>query len=529
MSIRNHSTATLSSVRPGRRCHRHRGGSLMPLAACFIAAGCSDSDGPPPVPVPMPVTNQAPTFTSANTATVTEGTAMAFYNAAATDPDGDALTFSIAGGDDEAAFSITSAGALSFVTAPNADTPGDTDMNNVYLVTLDVSDGNASASLDLQVTVEPSASSFAAQRVVASGLFQPLYVLGRGDGTNRIFILEKTGGILIFDRDTGVLQTTPFLDVSSTISTDGESGLLGMALAPDFQTSGVFYIHVNNTAGDTEIRRYTVSSNNPDRADASSADVILTVDQPTPDHNGGWIGFGPDSYLYITLGDGGQTPNQSQDTSTLFGSVLRIDPAGDDFPADDMRDYAIPADNPFVGSGGLDEIFVYGLRNPYRASFDRETGDLYIGDVGAAAIEEINILPAGSSGLNYGWPLFEGTRLNIAGSSEVGLTRPVAEYAHGIGDRQGNSVIGGYVYQGPAASLQGRYVFGDFISENIWSIDAADAVQGQTIASSQFTVETGAFVPDSGAIGMITSFGEDDDANLYITDLDEEVFVVVAQ
>lgn len=491
------------------------------LAPAWALAACSGGGSSTPPP-----TNSAPVFSSASAASVPENAAGTIYTAAATDPDGGAVTFSLSGGPDQARFAITGAGALSFIAAPDFENPQDANGDNVYEATIRASDGGATSSLNLRVTVTDVTDAFRLRRV-ASGLAQPLFALGRGDGSNRIFILEKGGQVEILNLTTGLLNPTPFLDVTSSISPAGEQGLLGMALAPDFATSGVFYIHVNNLAGDTEIRRYRTQTANPDLADTSTADVIFFADQPAANnHKGGWIGFGPDNLLYIALGDGGGSNDpfaNGQNVNTTLGAMLRINPATDGFPSDPLRDYAIPAANPFAAGGGAPEILAYGLRNPFRASFDRMTGNLFIGDVGQDAIEEISLIRPGDSGLNFGWPVLEGTRVNMAGST-AGMTPPIAEYAHGSGPLQGQSVTGGYVYRGPVEALQGQYVFGDFISDNVWSFAAASAAQGSTIASSAFSVQTTAFAPDLGTLDSIASFGEDDAGNLYVLGIDGEVF-----
>ncbi len=477
-------------------------------------------------------TNAAPTFTSARSTFFKENATGRIVRPAATDPEGASVTMTIAGGADARFFQLDSSGYLRFIAPPDFETPQDRNTDNFYRIRFRANDGvNAvTQNATVIVTDENEAPTGAPKvRRVAVGLNQSLFALGRGDGTNRIFIVEKGGQVEILDLDTGLLRPTPFLDISASISTDGERGLLGMALAPDFRTSGVFYIHVNNSNGDTEIRRYRTQGANPDLADASSADVILFAAQPpASNHKGGWIGFGPDNLLYIALGDGGggdDTFNNGQNLNSLLAKILRINPSTDGFPADPLRDYTIPQGNPFATTGGAPETLAFGLRNPFRASFDRVTGNLFIGDVGQGAIEEIDLIRPGDAGLNFGWPILEGTRINRAGST-AGMTPPIAEYAHGTSAIQGNSVTGGYVYRGPVASLQGQYVFGDFISDNIWSVSAAAAHQGTTLASSSFTVRTAEFTPDLGVIDLIASFGEDDAGNLYIIGIDGEIYQV---
>jgi glucose/arabinose dehydrogenase len=350
------------------------------------------------------------------------------------------------------------------------------------------------------------------------------------DNSGRVFVVERTGRIRILSPATGAVAATPFLDVSSETTTDGERGLLGLAPAPDFATTGTFYIYVTNAAGDIEVRGYRTLPGDRDRADAASGDVILTVAHPTNNnHYGGWIAFGPDHFLYIAIGDGGgagDTPDNAQNTNVLLGKILRIDPAIDGFPGDASRDYAIPAGNPFAVAGGRPEIWAYGLRNPFRNSFDPATGDLWIGDVGQNAREEIDLMRPTDGGANFGWHVFEGTAV-FDGPAIAGTVPPVAEYLHGTGDRRGNVVIGGIVYRGPVESLRGQYVFADEGNGNLWSIPVSQAVIGTTIASDAFTVRRSDFAPDAGAIDNPASFGIDQAGNLYIVDLDGEIFELV--
>ncbi len=496
-------------------------GLLAGIALCTACSG-GDSATPP--------ANRAPVFTSASAVTVAENAASAFYDAVASDADGDAVAYTISGGADAARFSISAGGALSFIAPPDFEAPADANADNIYLVTLRASDGVLAATLDLTVTVTNAANELRVRRI-AVGLSQPLFLLPRGDGSNHVFILEKGGQVEILNPGSGLLNPTPFLDISTSISTNGERGLLGMAPAPDFATSGRFYLNVTNLAGDTEIRAYRRSTTNADLADPASLDVILTATQPDANHNGGWLGFGPDGLLYVALGDGGGSNDpfgNGQNLNTLLGKILRIDPSADAFPADPLRDYAIPAGNPFAGGGGRPEIFAYGLRNPFRASFDRQTGDLYIGDVGQGAIEEVDLIRPNEGGLNFGWPVLEGRRVNQAGST-AGMTPPIAEYGHGGGPTQGDSITGGYVYRGPVAAPQGAYVFGDFISDNIWSFPASSASQGATIASSSFTLRNNDFAPDIGVIDSVSSFGEDANGDLYIIGIDGEIFRIGSQ
>jgi glucose/arabinose dehydrogenase len=494
-------------------------------AAMLTLTGCG---GGSTGPAPPPTTNQPPTFTSPATLSVVEGSGGTIYTAAATDPEGSAISFSIAGGTDAARFSLGAGGALSFVTAPDFEAPGDADRNNVYQVQLAAFDGTSSATLSLAVTVTDNATGAFRVRRVGTGFAQPLYLAGVPDTSGRVFVVEQGGRIRILNPATGAIAATPFLDVSASISSGGERGLLGFVPAPDFATSGTIYIYVTNPAGDTEVRRYRTQAGNRDVIDPASADLILTFTQPFANHNGGWMDFGADGLLYIGSGDGGSggdPQNNAQNLTNLLGKILRIDVASDAFPADPNRDYAIPSGNSF-SAPNAPEIFAYGLRNPFRSSFDRVSGALYIGDVGQNAIEEIDLIPQGVAGLNFGWARLEGTQ-TFNGTPPAGATPPVTEYGHGTGPRQGNSVTGGYVYRGPVEALQGQYIFGDFVRGAIWSLPVASFVQGQTVNSSQFVVRTQDFAPaGGGAIGNVASFGVDRANNLYIVDFDGEIFVI---
>ena len=352
---------------------------------------------------------------------------------------------------------------------------------------------------------------------VASGLAGPTYVVAPEDDFARLFVLELGGNILLLDLVTGTIDPTPFL----TITVSGE-GLQGLAFHPNYELNGYFYVYyIAALPRRSVVERYSRDPLDPDLADPASGQTVLEIPQPFDNHNGGWIGFGPDGYLHVPLGDGGSgcdPDNNGQDLDTLLSSVLRIDVDGDDFPADPDRNYAIPSDNPFVGQPGLDEIWSYGLRNPFRSSFDRLTGGFYIADVGQSAREEIDFQPATSTGgENWGWDLREGLIEAPTGGFCAGGPRPsdnvdpIYDYGHGNGASQGNSVTGGYVYRGPGADPDGWYFFGDYVNQRIWSIDA--------VTGANFTDWTAAFVPDVGEISSIVGFGEDGAGYLYIVDL----------
>jgi hypothetical protein len=492
--------------------------AALALAACGSGGG-GGGGGPP--------ANTAPRFTSAGTAQTPENAAAPVYRAAANDPEGQPVSFAIAGGPDGLLFSINaSSGDLSFRTPPDFEQPTDAGRDNAYDLTLQASDGALTAALDLRVTVTDVAGALSVRRV-ATGFVQPMFLTPLDDGSGRLLVVEKGGRIRILDGATGAVAATPFLDITTTIDPAGEGGLLGLALAADFRTSGTFYVTVTNTSGDIEVRRYRTLAGQLDRGDPASGDVILAVPHPTfSNHNGGWLSFGPDGFLYVALGDGGgggDPGGTGQNPNTLLGAMLRIDPRTDGFPSDPSRDYVIPSGNPFAGGGGAPEVLHYGLRNPWRSSFDRASGHLYIGDVGQGTREEVSLARSTDRGLNFGWNILEGTFQFTPGSTG-GLTPPVLEYSHGTGALQGRSVTGGYVYRGPWAPLRGQYIFGDFVNRRIWSVPASSLVQGATLQSSSFTDRTAEFTPDAGAIGNIASFGEDAAANLYVIDFDGEIF-----
>ena len=378
---------------------------------------------------------------------------------------------------------------------------------------------------------------------VASGLSAPIYATTAPGRSDSLYIVERGGTIKVLNTATGQIDPAPLLDIND-VNTTQEGGLLGLAFHPDFETNGKFYVNLTTnpinpgSALTTRIREYTVNdlANNPNVADPNPVEV-LSIDQPQANHNGGWIGFKPGDTagnLYIMTGDGGGGDDNdaghttgignAQDiTSNLLGKVLRINIDGDDFPADANSNYAIPANNPFVGVTGDDEIFSYGLRNPFRASFDRQTGDLYIGDVGQGAREEIDLIPSSSTGgENFGWRLREGDIQTpsggVGGPEPADYVAPIYDYqSFGSGNFTGDSVTGGILYRGPVTELQGKYIFADFVDNHIWSFDPADP--DATVARINSDL-----APNTGFINSIVAFAEDTTGNLYIVDIGGEVF-----
>lgn len=339
-----------------------------------------------------------------------------------------------------------------------------------------------------------------------SGFSSPVDIQNAGD--SRLFIVEQGGRIKILNDDATV-NPTPFLDISSITSSGSERGLLGLAFHPDYTNNGYFFVNYTNNSGDTQITRYSVDGSNPDLADPASALPILTVDQPYSNHNGGCIQFGPDGYLYIGMGDGGaggDPDNYAQNLMELLGKMLRIDidnTAGG-------NNYAIPADNPFVGDpNALDEIWASGLRNPWRFSIDEVLNEIWIGDVGQNQMEEIHKESVTEAGLNYGWRCYEGSLpFNTAGCPDPSeLTFPFAEYPLSGGNC---AVTGGYVYRGTVYSdIQDLYFFAD------------------VCASTISTIDTGGNVINHGNFGGTwVSFGEDINKELYLSDLGGNIYKV---
>ncbi|MBT8392534.1 MAG: T9SS type A sorting domain-containing protein [Ignavibacteriaceae bacterium] len=333
----------------------------------------------------------------------------------------------------------------------------------------------------------------------------PLFLTSSEDGTNRIFVVEQDGVLKVFPNNPSVSSTKIFLDISNRVSSGGEMGLLGLAFHPDYANNGYFY--VNYTASNprrTIISRFQVTSN-PDSADENSEFEILVFNQPYSNHNGGWIGFGPnDGHLYIATGDGGSggdPQNYAQRIDNLLGKVLRLD-------VDSGTPYAIPLSNPFVDSTGnvKKEIYAWGLRNPWRCSHDPITGWLWVGDVGQNAWEEIDVV---ENGKNYGWRCYEGNHnYNTSGCNYPEYIDPVWEYSHS----QGYSITGGYVYRGTGVpSLQGKYIYGDYGTRKLWAL-TYDGIN-PTTNELLLTVS-----------GSISSFGVDEEQELYITSFNGNIY-----
>jgi glucose/arabinose dehydrogenase/mono/diheme cytochrome c family protein len=345
---------------------------------------------------------------------------------------------------------------------------------------------------------------------VVDNLDSPLGLVNAGDESDRLFVLEQEGFVWIIEG--GQLKPEPFLDITDLLPLrvyEGiytEQGLLGLAFHPDYAENGLFFINYSNREGDSVVARYRVKPDNPDRADPDSAVILLTVDQPFEDHNGGDLVFGLDGYLYIGFGDGGRPaePNyNSQDPQKYLGKMLRIDVNADS--------YTIPPDNPFVDNPDyLPEIWAMGLRNPWRYTFDRETGDLYIGDVGQWHIEELDFQPADSrGGENYGWSAFEGSEIYLEDETVLGEhTLPILEHIHD----EGQSITGGYVYRGEMLpGLWGLYIYGDYITGAVW-----------LAYRDEIGLWHNPLLMDTGFV--ISSFGEDEQGEIYLVDYKGSVY-----
>jgi glucose/arabinose dehydrogenase len=364
-------------------------------------------------------------------------------------------------------------------------------------------------------------------REVGAGSAQLVAAVAAPGDPDRLYVVEQhTGRVMILDPATGETVAQPFLDLpDDSLATGAEQGVLGIAFDPGYATNGRFYLTLTRTNGDLELRAYERSASDPDRADAASGETVLVIDRDNTsrNHNGGWLGFGPDDMLYMSVGDegmAGDPANNAQNRGELWGKILRIDPNGDSFPGNPARNYAIPDDNPFVGRAGADEVWALGLRNPWRASFDRETGDFYIADVGQDAREEIDVALAGSAGgANYGWKVKEGELTydaSVPGNpppTSPTLTDPVVSYGHDASG--GFAVIGGYVYRGESGGMQGRYLYADNVSGHLWSFRLVDG------AAVDVTNHTDQLV--GGDVDGITSFAEDGRGNLYAVRIDGTV------
>ncbi len=338
----------------------------------------------------------------------------------------------------------------------------------------------------------------------ASGFSDLTFVTNAGDGSGDLYAVAQAGQIFVVTQGQSA-PSAPWLDISERVGSGGERGLLGLAFHPEFAANGRLFVNYTDLNGNTVISEFLRGADGT--VDPTSERVIKHVDQPYANHNGGMLAFGPDGYLYVGLGDGGgagDPQGSGQSLSTYLGKILRID-----VDAQAPALYGIPPDNPFAGgadTGPMPEIWDWGLRNPWRFSFDSKSGGLFIGDVGQGQTEEIDVEPAGLGGLNYGWNIMEGDHcFNTPSCDQTGLTLPVATYSHA----EGCGVAGGYVYRGARVpELDGRYFYADVCSGTIWTLEADATLAGEPVTSEVF-----------GAAGFaVSSFGEDEAGELYIVD-----------
>lgn len=359
--------------------------------------------------------------------------------------------------------------------------------------------------------------------LVYKGLKRPLWVGAPDSEKGKLWVIEQAGKIWIIDLETGEKSKEPFLEIKSKVDDrENEEGLLGLAFAPDYEKSGKYYVNYTSADSHSNIVRF-VSKDKKTTA-AESGETILKYKQDFGNHNGGWLDFGPDGMLWIGTGDGGAANDphaRAQDVTQYLGKILRIDVSGE-------KGYTSPRDNGFVRvKNALPEIHAIGLRNPWRCSFDRKTDDFWIGDVGQNHWEEINVVAASKvGGKNFGWRMREGDvpnpKQDIAGKKPKNHVDPVYVYPHGTGPTEGISVTGGYVYRGEKIKeLQGRYIFADYQNPRIWSFQLKGG------KAADFKDHTSSMQPEGGRINEISSFGEDSEGELYLTDLNGLIYKIV--
>lgn len=380
------------------------------------------------------------------------------------------------------------------------------------------------AALAALLTLSYSAHAKTGVELVAKGFERPVWAGVPKGVTGKLWVMEQGGQVWIVDEKTGERSKEPFLDVRNDVTRKGnEEGLLGMAFSPDFQKSGRFYVNYTDKEKQTRIVRFT--SENRETTKHETEEILMKYPSEFENHNGGWISFGPDNMLYIGNGDGGagNDPNRrAQDLNVFLGKILRID-------ASPATGYQVPKDNPFVKQeNAKPEIWAYGVRNPWRCSFDRVTGDFWIGDVGQNNWEEVDFMPKGKgAGANYGWRLREGDVAtpakdkDVGGDAPSGAIEPVYVYKHGGGETQGFSVTGGYVYHGPVKELQNRYIFADYQNPRIWSFRLENG------KAADFKDHTKELQPENGRINLISSFAEENDGNILIVDHTGPIYRIV--
>lgn len=494
--------------------HLFLAGSVLALVAC---GGGGDSSSPVVLP---PSSNSPPQITTSPSATVTENESNVL-TVQATDADGGGLSFSISGGEDADEFSIAGNGALRFTRQPNFELPTDSDQDNVYQLMVEVSDGSASDTLDLTVTVENDREGIGVRRIT-TGL-NDITTIATIPSQAKVFVAERGGNIYELDTVDGTRSLDRTL---GNVNTTGEGGLLGLTVDPGFTSNNTYWAFVTaqrsgpfgSTGSDItirEIRRQTVEL-------PQGSGTQITIPHDSNVNYGGWLGFGIGGVLYVTVGDAGD-PNVAQDPNSQLGKILRLLPNPDPFAGAAPVRFLAPAGNPFAGGGGDRFVYALGVQDPKNGF---RIGDgFYFVDRGDSLAEEVNFLLENSGGENFGWPFFEGIS-PFMGSSGGPLITPATAYTRGNGDREGSSIVGGVIYQGSVQSLQSKYIFADFENGNIWAVLIADLLSGEIIPPSSYELLNADFEPDVGSIDGIVAFGTDQSNELIIADSDGEIFAV---
>lgn len=486
----------------------------LALLASTAVAGCDG--GGSGTSTPSPRVNNPPQIQSTVYVTVDENVAGIVHTVAAVDLEGDPLTFSISGGPDAAKFSIASNGALSFRASPDYENPTDSDRDNVYAVIVAVSDGKASVEQLVGVTIRNLTAGDFQVRKLASGFSQATAIQPVPGSIDRLFVTEKSGRVRIVTPSTGAVSATPFIDVSAEIATDGNRGLTAFAPAPDFGQSHIVYVALTTSAGELEVRRYKTFAADVSRIDPASADRIFRVPNADIKYVGGWIGFGPDGMLYVSVGDPVGT---GEDRANLLGKVLRVDVSTDQFPADPDRDYAIPADNPFAADPRTPEIWALGFLHPSGGSFDPATGGLWITDYARSfrstkyIVSEVDLIRPQDKGLNYA----------PSGNSTLpdGYVLPMLRTDFGLSPAPEDYIfVAGQVYRGPVEKLQGRYTFYfPYVNYYEW-FNVVNRYQSSNLG------QTDGLLNELRAADKATAFGRDVANNLYIANSTGDLFIV---
>ncbi|MCW4463734.1 PQQ-dependent sugar dehydrogenase [Sphingomonas sp. BT-65] len=488
--------------------------TLLSLAACDSPG--SGGGGGTPTPTPTPTPNSAPIFTSATTASILENN-TGTYAAVATDPNGDPITYTISGGNDAARFSITPGGGVNFVAAPNYDLPGDSNRDNIYEVQVRASDGTLASTLDVRIAVANSTEGI----VVVNNNWaffhrKPLLLVSHPAANNAFFIGGKDGTVWQH-RTNSDEGGGSFLPAGGSGDGEEEMGQLGFVPLFNYATSGFALQHRTLPDHSSEIVEVNRDGRAPRRL------MLIPRQLQSPINYAGWMAFGPDGYLYVGTGDGGGTGDpfdNAQNPNSLLGKILRIQVDR----SSGTTVFAPAPGNPFIGGGGNPYVFAMGLRNPRRASFDGNR--LIIAEVSESVADEINVMPIDQPGMNFGWPFLQGTT-PYKGVAPTGLTAPVLLYPHTAGRRANSilgSILGGVVYRGPIASLNGHYVFADYLLGNVYSIPASQLVLGQTLPFTSVENRTLDFaIPQQSTeapyfLEEISSFGLTLSGDLYLLD-----------